>query len=47
LGDNICTIKKNIEALLFTNNEVCLEGDVEKTKYVFMSHEQNAGKNAA
>jgi len=46
LGDSIHTIKKNTEALLFTNNEVCFEGGVEKTKYVFVSHEQNAGKNA-
>jgi len=45
LGDSILTVKKNTEALLFTNNEVCLEGGIEKTKYVFTSHEQNAGNN--
>jgi hypothetical protein len=42
-----CTLeKKNTEAL-FTYNEVCLGGGVEKTKYVFTCHEQNAGNIAA
>jgi hypothetical protein len=33
------------EALLVTSKEIGLEVNAEKTKYMFMSHEQNAGQN--
>jgi len=36
------TIKKNTEALLEASREVGLEVNTEKTKYMFMSHHQNA-----
>jgi hypothetical protein len=43
LGDNIDTIKKNRN---FDNTkEVGLEVNTEKTKYMLLSHHQNAGKS--
>jgi hypothetical protein len=41
LGDNIATIKKNMDA----NMEVGLEINEEKTKYMLLSHHQNIGQN--
>jgi hypothetical protein len=40
LGDNIDTIKKNIEILIVASKEVGLEVNAEKTKYMFLSHQQ-------
>jgi hypothetical protein len=45
LGDNIDTINKNIENLIDASEEVALEVNIEKTKYVLLSHHQNAGQN--
>jgi hypothetical protein len=45
LGDNIDTINKNTETLTDASKEVGLEINVEKTKYIFLSHHQNAGQN--
>jgi hypothetical protein len=45
LGDNIYTIKKNIEALIDVHKEVCLEINVKKTKYMLLSRQQNVGQN--
>jgi hypothetical protein len=45
LGDNIDTIKKNTEGLIDTSKEVGLEVNTEKTKYLLLSHHQNAGQN--
>jgi hypothetical protein len=39
------TIKKNAEALIDVSKEVLLEINVEKTKYMLLSHHQNAGQN--
>jgi hypothetical protein len=44
LADNIDTIKKNTETLMDTNTDVDLEVNEEKTKYMLLSHHQNAGK---
>jgi hypothetical protein len=44
LGDNISTIRKSTETLVDASNEVGLEINVEKTKYMLSRH-QNAGQN--
>jgi hypothetical protein len=45
LGDNIDTIKKNIETLIDATKEVGLEINVEETKYMLLSRQQNVGQN--
>jgi hypothetical protein len=45
LGDNIDTIKENTETLTDGSKEVGLGINVEKTKYMVLSHHQNAGQN--
>jgi hypothetical protein len=44
LGDNIDAINKNIETLIDASKEVDLEVNVEKTKYMLVSRDQNAGQ---
>jgi hypothetical protein len=43
LGRNINTIKKNTDTLVVTSNETRLEVNTDKTKYMIMSQDQNAG----
>jgi hypothetical protein len=45
LGDNIGTINKNTETLIDAGKGVCIEVNIEKTKYMLVSHFQNADKN--
>jgi hypothetical protein len=45
LGDNIDTIKKNTKTLSDASKEVGLEINIEKTKYMLLSHHKNAGQN--
>jgi hypothetical protein len=45
LGDNINTMKKNMETLINASKEVGLEVNTEKTKYMLLSRYQNAGQN--
>jgi hypothetical protein len=45
LGDNIDTIKNNTETLADASKEVGLEVYTEKTKYMLLSRQQNAGQN--
>jgi hypothetical protein len=45
LGGSIHTIRKNTEALVITSKGIGLEENTEKTKYVVMSQDQNAGQN--
>jgi hypothetical protein len=45
LGDNTNTIKKNTEALTDASKEVGLQVNVEKAKYMLISHHQNSGQN--
>jgi hypothetical protein len=44
LGGSIHTMKKRTEALVVTSKEIGVGVNVEKTKYMFLSHERNAGK---
>jgi hypothetical protein len=45
LGDEIDAINKNTQTLIDTSKEIGLEVNVEKTKYMLVSHYQNAGQN--
>jgi hypothetical protein len=45
LKDNIDTIKRNSETLIEASKEIGLEVNTEKTKYMLLSHHQNAGQN--
>jgi hypothetical protein len=44
LGDNIDSIKINLETLIDVSKEVGLEVNAEKTKYLLLSCHQNAGQ---
>jgi hypothetical protein len=43
LGRSIHVIKKNTEALVVASKEIGLKANAEKTKYMVMSRDQNAG----
>jgi hypothetical protein len=43
LGRSIHTIKKNAEALVVASKETLLEVNADKTKYMVISQDQNAG----
>jgi hypothetical protein len=45
LVGSVHVIKENTEALVVANKETGLELNVEKTEYVVMSRDQNAGQN--
>jgi len=45
LGGSIPTLKENAEALVETTREIGLEVSADKTKYMVMSGDQNAGRN--
>jgi hypothetical protein len=45
LGDNIVTLKKNIETLIDVGKEVGLEIKVDKSKHMSLSRHQNIGQN--
>jgi hypothetical protein len=44
-GDNIDTKNKNTETLIDASKEVGREVNIEKTKYMLVSRDQNAGQN--
>jgi hypothetical protein len=44
LGDIIDTINKNTETLIDASKEVGLEVNIDKTKYMLVSRDQNAGQ---
>ena len=43
MGESVHTIRKSIEALLVASKEIGLEVNADKTKYMVMSRDQNAG----
>jgi hypothetical protein len=45
LEDNIVTINKNTHTIIDASKEVGLEVNVEKTKYMLVSRDQNAGQD--
>ena len=44
LAGSIYTLKENAEALLAATREIGLEVSADKTKYMFMSRDQNTGR---
>jgi hypothetical protein len=45
MADNIDTIKKNTETIFDATKEISLEINVDKTKYMLLSRQQNVGQN--
>ena len=45
LGGSVHTIKENTEALIVASKEIGLEVNIDKTKYMVMSRDQNAGRS--
>ena len=44
MGGSIHTLKENAEALVAATREIVLEVSADKTKYMVMSRDQNAGQ---
>ena len=47
MGGNIHTVKENAEALVVATKEIRLEVNADKTKYMIMSRDQNAGRSCS
>ena len=45
LGRSVHTVKKNTEALVIASKETGLEVKADKTQYMVMSGDQNAGRS--
>ena len=45
LGGSIHTVKENAEALIVASKEIGLEVNTDKTKFIVMSRDQNAGQS--
>ena len=45
LGENAHTVKENAETLVGATKEIGLEVNADKTKYMIMSRDQNAGRS--
>jgi len=43
LGGSVYTVQENAEALVVAGREIGLEGNADKTKYMVMSGDRNAG----
>ena len=43
LGGSVHTVKENAEAFVVASKEIALEVNTDKTKYMVMSGDQNAG----
>ena len=44
MGGSVHAVKENAEALIVASKEIGLEVNADKTKYMVMSRDQNAGK---
>ena len=44
LGGSVHTVKENAEALVVASKEIGLEVNADKTKYMVMSRDRNAGR---
>jgi len=44
LGESVLTVKKNTETMLVSSEEIDLEVKADKTKYMVMFRNQNAGR---
>ena len=44
MGGSVHTVKKNAEALIVATKETGLEVNADKTKYMVMSRDRNAGR---
>jgi hypothetical protein len=44
LGGSVHTVKENAEALVVATKEIGLEANADKTKYIVMSRDRNAGR---
>ena len=44
LGGSVCTIKKNTDPLVVADKETGLEVNTDKSKYMVISRDQNAGR---
>jgi hypothetical protein len=44
LGGSVHTVRENSEALVVTTKEIGLEVNTDKTKYMVMSRDRNAGR---
>jgi len=45
LGGSVYTIKESTEALVFASKETGIEVNVDKSEYMVMSRDQNAGRS--
>ena len=45
LGGSVHTVKENAEALVVASKKILLEVNADKTKYMIMSRDQNAGQS--
>jgi len=45
LGGSVHTVRENAEASVVATKEIGLEVNADKTKYMIMSRDQNAGRN--
>jgi hypothetical protein len=45
LGGSVNTLKENAEALVAVSKEIGLEVNADRTKYMVMSRDQNAGRS--
>ena len=43
VGGSVYTVQENAEALVVAGREIGLEGNADKTKYMVMSGDRNAG----